>query len=102
MNAATVIGPRSRTKSAISNVQSAIPLFLLDRHEDLVAAIVAEPPDENPRDASRGDLLQLAPGFHRARHGHAVDRQDDVTRPQAPRRIVIRIDVRDDGAALAR
>ena len=91
MNAATVIGPRSRITSLSTSV-------FPDRHEHL--AFVA-PPHENLRDAARLHALKLAAGLRGVRHALAVHRQDDVTRPQLTDGRAVRIHIRDERARLA-
>src|SRR5436190_3270137 len=97
MNAATVIGPRSRTKSAIRNPRSASALFLAHGHEYFVVAA----PDAQLREVAGLNLLQLALGVERARDGPAVDRQNDVPLPQAARRRTVGVDVGDHRAGLS-
>src|SRR5436305_12248138 len=103
MNAATVRGPRSRTKSAINNqiLQSAIcnpqSSILLDRHERLAVAA----PDQNPADPTGRDLLQLARRAGSFRHRPTIDRDDDVGRPRRAGGSAFRFAFSEDGPALS-
>src|ERR1051326_7324894 len=78
MNAATVIGPRSRTKSAIRTPQSAMWLFLSHGHEHFGVSA----PDTQLREMAGLHFLKLALCVDRAAHGPAVDRQNHIARAQ--------------------
>src|SRR5947207_725061 len=98
MNAATVIGPRSRTISSIVNqsdignlnLRSSRLLFLFHRDEHLVAALAVRAPDEDAGEAAGRHLLELAAGIGGARDRLAVDRENHVAHPQAARRFAAR------------
>src|SRR5439155_7516521 len=96
MNAATVSGPRSRIKSAICNLKSALRESVL-LHRDEYLAIAA--PEEDPRDAPGRHFLQLGTRVLRARYRPAVDRQNHVSRAQETGRRSIRVHVADERAA---
>src|SRR5580765_3930920 len=120
MNAATVSGPRSRTRSArrdsgfgtrdsmarsSANAKSPNPesrllatSVLLDRDERLSVAT----PDQNLRDAARGNFLKLSRGFRGVRHRPAIDREDHVAAAERARRRAVWIDLRHDRAGLTR
>src|SRR5260370_32538514 len=92
MNAATVIGPRSRItsairtpKSALSNPPSAIrnPQWSVLLHRDERLAVAA--PDENLRDAAGRHPLQLPRRLGRVRHGPAVGPQEELVSAHRPR-----------------
>ena len=58
-------------------------------------------PEQQLREPARRNLLQLASGFRRARHGFAIDRQDDVARAYAGGRgAAVGIDIGDHRARL--
>src|SRR5262245_58427347 len=95
MNAATVSGPRSRTKAAITNPQSSI---LLHRDERLSVAT----PDENLRDAARRHFLKFSRCVRRVRHWPPIDREDHVPLAQRTGCGTVRIDLCDDRAGLTR
>src|SRR5262245_31654095 len=95
MNAATVSGPRSRTKSAITNPQSSI---LLHCDERLPVAT----PDENLRDAARRHFLKFPRRVPRVRHWPPIDREDHVPLAQRTGCGAVGIDLCDDRTGLAR
>src|SRR5262245_3912678 len=89
MNAATVIGPRSWTRS----------LILFDGDEDLSIAA----PEEDLRNPPRRHGLQLATRVSRVGNRLAIDREDDVALAKA--RLsgrTIRIHVADEHAGFSR
>src|SRR4029453_4477094 len=104
MNAATVIGPRSRISSAIFALRSAIPspeppaLFLANGHELLVPVA----PDEQPGDSAGRDFGQLAARLNGRRDGLSIDRENHVPGPQVPRGVAVGGHVVNNGALLAR
>src|SRR6185436_1479249 len=91
MNAATVMGPRSRITSRSTSV-------FPDGHEHLT---FVAPPDENLRDPARLHALELAAGLGRVRHALPVHRHDHVTGTQLADRRAVGVHVRDQRARLS-
>src|ERR671924_183910 len=87
MNAATVSGPRSRIRS----------LIFLDGDEDFTFTA----PQEDSRDPTRRDFLELVARILRSGHGPAVHRENHVVLTDRAGRWTVRIDIADERAGPA-